>query len=147
MHHHTKIVLLSGILILVASAGLFVGAASLSVSQVIEHLVAFSSDDFVIHQYRLPRMLLAISVGAGLGLSGVLVQGVIRNPLASPDLMGISAGAGLAATASLVWFPNAPVSVLPVVAMFGGVLAAGLIAVLAWWWLSARKTRPRPSAS
>ncbi|MFA0406655.1 Fe(3+) dicitrate ABC transporter permease subunit FecD, partial [Vibrio splendidus] len=55
MHHHTKIVLLSGILILVASAGLFVGAASLSVSQVIEHLVAFSSDDFVIHQYRLPR--------------------------------------------------------------------------------------------
>ena len=112
MHHHTKIVLLSGILILVASAGLFVGAASLSIPQVIEHLVAFSSDDFVIHQYRLPRMLLAISVGAGLGLSGVLVQGVIRNPLASPDLMGISAGAGLAATASLVWFPNAPVSVI-----------------------------------
>ncbi|MDL5027436.1 FecCD family ABC transporter permease [Vibrio gigantis] len=139
MHHHTKIVLLSGILILVASAGLFVGAASLSVSQVIEHLVALSSDDFVIHQYRLPRMLLAISVGAGLGLSGVLVQGVIRNPLASPDLMGISAGAGLAATASLVWFPNAPVSVLPVVAMFGGVLAAGLIAVLAWW------SRPTPA--
>ena len=82
MHHHTKIVLLSGILILVASVGLFVGAASLSIPQVIEHLVAFSSDDFVIHQYRLPRMLLAISVGAGLGLSGVLVQGVIRNPLA-----------------------------------------------------------------
>jgi len=139
MHHHTKIVLLSGILILVASAGLFVGAASLSIPQVIEHLVAFSSDDFVIHQYRLPRMLLAISVGAGLGLSGVLVQGVIRNPLASPDLMGISAGAGLAATASLVWFPNAPVSVLPVVAMFGGVLAAGLIGVLAWW------SRPTPA--
>ena len=139
MHHHTKIVLLSGILILVASAGLFVGAASLSIPQVIEHLVAFSSDDFVIHQYRLPRMLLAISVGAGLGLSGVLVQGVIRNPLASPDLMGISAGAGLAATASLVWFPNASVSVLPVVAMFGGVLAAGLIAALAWW------SRPTPA--
>lgn len=139
MHHHTKIVLLSGILILVASTGLFVGAASFSIPQVIEHLVVFSSDDFVIHQYRLPRMLLAISVGAGLGLSGVLVQGVIRNPLASPDLMGISAGAGLAATASLVWFPNAPVSVLPVVAMLGGVLAAGLIAALAWW------SRPTPA--
>ncbi len=53
-------------------------------------------------------MLLAIGVGAGLGLSGVLVQGVIRNPLASPDLMGISAGAGLAATACLVLYPNAP---------------------------------------
>ncbi len=84
MHHHTKIVLLSGILILVASAGLFVGAASLSIPQVIEHLVAFSSDDFVIHQYRLPRMLLAISVGAGLGAFWGISAGVIRNPLAWP---------------------------------------------------------------
>ena len=78
-------------------------------------------------------MLLAIGVGAGLGLSGVLVQGVIRNPLASPDLMGISAGAGLAATACLVLYPNAPVAMLPMVAMAGGLLAAGFIAVLAYW--------------
>ncbi|CAH7185978.1 ferric citrate ABC transporter membrane subunit FecD [Vibrio chagasii] len=133
MHHNAKVLLLLGLLMLMAFSGLFVGAASLSISQVMEHLIAFSSDDFVIQQYRLPRMLLAISFGAGLGLSGVLVQGVIRNPLASPDLMGISAGAGLAATASLVWFPNAPVSLLPIFAMFGGVFAAGLIALLAWW--------------
>ncbi|GMM90698.1 FecCD family ABC transporter permease [Vibrio fortis] len=133
MHHNAKLLLLLGLLMLMALSGLFVGAASLSASQVMEHLIAFSNDDFVIQQYRLPRMLLAISVGAGLGLSGVLVQGVIRNPLASPDLMGISAGAGLAATASLVWFPNAPVSLLPIFAMCGGVFAAGLIAFLAWW--------------
>ncbi|MBU2895452.1 FecCD family ABC transporter permease [Vibrio hepatarius] len=133
MHHRTKLFFLFGLLMLVASTGLFVGAASLSVSQVIEHLLALSSDDFVIHQYRLPRALLAISVGAGLGLSGVLVQGVIRNPLASPDLMGISAGAGLAATICLVLFPSAPVNILPLVAMLGGILAAGLIALLAWW--------------
>lgn len=133
MHHRTKLFFLLGLLMLVASTGLFVGAASLSVSQVIEHLLALSSDDFVIHQYRLPRALLAMSVGAGLGLSGVLVQGVIRNPLASPDLMGISAGAGLAATTCLVLFPSAPVNILPLVAMLGGVLAAGLIALLAWW--------------
>ncbi|MEF1340582.1 iron chelate uptake ABC transporter family permease subunit, partial [Vibrio rotiferianus] len=100
MFDHMKLLLLTGLLITVAIAGLLVGAASLSVSQVMEQLIAFSSDDFVINQYRLPRMLLAIGVGAGLGLSGMLVQGVIRNPLASPDLMGISAGAGLAATAS-----------------------------------------------
>ncbi|KAB0285555.1 iron chelate uptake ABC transporter family permease subunit [Vibrio fortis] len=133
MHHNAKLLLLLGLLMLMAFSGLFVGAASLSASQVMEHLIAFSNDDFVIQQYRLPRMLLAISVGAGLGLSGVLVQGVIRNPLASPDLMGISAGAGLAATASFVWFPNAPVSLLPIFAMCGGVFAAGLIAFLAWW--------------
>ncbi|MGR6839542.1 FecCD family ABC transporter permease [Aliivibrio wodanis] len=139
MTHQTKIVLLFGLLLIVASTGLFVGAASLSVSQVVEHLITFSSDDFIIHQYRFPRMLLAIGVGAGLGLSGVLVQGVIRNPLASPDLMGISAGAGLAATASLVLFPNAPISMLPLIAMFGGVFAAVLIAALAWW------TKPTPA--
>ncbi|CAM3597120.1 FecCD family ABC transporter permease [Vibrio aquimaris] len=133
MHHRTKLFFLFGLLMLVAATGLFVGAASLSVSQVIEHLFALSSDDFVIHQYRLPRALLAISVGAGLGLSGVLVQGVIRNPLASPDLMGISAGAGLAATTCLVLFPSAPVNILPLVAMLGGILAAGLIVLLAWW--------------
>lgn len=139
MTHQTKIVLLFGLLLIVASTGLFVGSASLSASQVVEHLITFSSDDFIIHQYRFPRMLLAIGVGAGLGLSGVLVQGVIRNPLASPDLMGISAGAGLAATASLVLFPNAPVSMLPLIAMFGGVFAAVLIAALAWW------TKPTPA--
>ncbi|MCG7487916.1 iron chelate uptake ABC transporter family permease subunit [Vibrio sp. Of14-4] len=139
MHHRTKLFFLFGLLMLVAATGLFVGAASLSVSQVIEHLFALSRDDFVIHQYRLPRALLAISVGAGLGLSGVLVQGVIRNPLASPDLMGISAGAGLAATTCLVLFPNAPVNILPLVAMLGGILAAGLIALLAW------RSQPTPA--
>lgn len=139
MFDHMKLLLLTGFLITVAIAGLLVGAASLSVSEVMEQLIAFSSDDFVINQYRLPRMLLAIGVGAGLGLSGMLVQGVIRNPLASPDLMGISAGAGLAATASLVWFPNAPVSLLPLVAMMGGLFAAGLIAVLAW------RSKPTPA--
>ncbi|WP_341664900.1 iron chelate uptake ABC transporter family permease subunit [Vibrio sp.] len=139
MHHRTKLFFLFGLLMLVAATGLFVGAASLSVSQVIEHLLALSSNHFVIHQYRLPRALLAISVGAGLGLSGVLVQGVIRNPLASPDLMGISAGAGLAATTCLVLFPNAPVNILPLVAMLGGILAAGLIALLAW------RSQPTPA--
>ncbi|MEZ9233312.1 FecCD family ABC transporter permease [Vibrio amylolyticus] len=133
MHPHLKIFMLFGVLATVSSTGLFVGAASLSPSQVISHLIAFSSDDFIVYQYRLPRMLLAISVGAGLGLSGILVQGVIRNPLASPDLMGISAGAGLAATTSLVLFPNAPVSILPLAAMLGGLFAAGLISLLAWW--------------
>ncbi|WP_029841737.1 iron chelate uptake ABC transporter family permease subunit, partial [Vibrio parahaemolyticus] len=100
MMNQTKLMALLGLLLISSSLSLFVGAASLSAQQVLALLFSFSdSSDFVIHQYRLPRMLLAIGVGAGLGLSGVLVQGVIRNPLASPDLMGISAGAGLAATA------------------------------------------------
>ncbi|KIT53077.1 hypothetical protein H334_23920, partial [Vibrio parahaemolyticus 901128] len=109
MMNQTKLFALLGLLLISSSLTLFVGAANLSAQQVFALLFSFSdSSDFVIHQYRLPRMLLAIGVGAGLGLSGVLVQGVIRNPLASPDLMGISAGAGLAATACLVLYPSAP---------------------------------------
>lgn len=132
--NQTKLMALLGLLLIASSLTLFVGAANLSAQQVFALLFSFSdSSDFVIHQYRLPRMLLAIGVGAGLGLSGVLVQGVIRNPLASPDLMGISAGAGLAATACLVLYPSAPVAMLPMVAMAGGLLAAGFIAVLAYW--------------
>ncbi|ENL2593160.1 iron chelate uptake ABC transporter family permease subunit, partial [Vibrio parahaemolyticus] len=132
MMNQTKLMALLGLLLIASSLTLFVGAANLSAQQVFALLFSFSDSDFVIHQYRLPRMLLAIGVGAGLGLSGVLVQGVIRNPLASPDLMGISAGAGLAATACLVLYPNAPVAMLPMVAMAGGLLAAGFIAVLAY---------------
>ncbi|EKG9676166.1 iron chelate uptake ABC transporter family permease subunit, partial [Vibrio parahaemolyticus] len=133
MMNQTKLMALLGLLLIASSLTLFVGAANLSAQQVFALLFSFSDSDFVIHQYRLPRMLLAIGVGAGLGLSGVLVQGVIRNPLASPDLMGISAGAGLAATACLVLYPNAPVAMLPMVAMAGGLFAAGFIAVLAYW--------------
>ncbi|WP_228013941.1 iron chelate uptake ABC transporter family permease subunit, partial [Vibrio sp. OPT46] len=125
MMNQTKLFALVGLLLIASSLTLFVGAANMSAQQVFALLFSFSDSDFVIHQYRLPRMLLAIGVGAGLGLSGVLVQGVIRNPLASPDLMGISAGAGLAATACLVLYPNAPVAMLPMVAMAGGLLAAG----------------------
>ncbi len=139
MLHQTKLALLFGLVALAAVASLLVGAASLSASQVMTLLVSFSNDDFVIHQYRFPRTLLAIGVGAGLGLSGLLVQGVIRNPLASPDLMGISAGAGLAATASLVWFPNTSLSWLPLIAMAGGLFAAGFIAMLAW------RSKPTPA--
>ncbi len=128
-----KLLILFGLLSLTAIASLFIGVVSLSVGQVFDHLIAATSNDFVIYQYRLPRMLLAIAVGAGLGLAGVLVQGVIRNPLASPDLMGISAGAGLAATITVIKFPEAPVLAIPVAAMAGGLFAGGLIGVLAWW--------------
>ena len=124
MVNQIKLTVLFGLVALAAVVSLLVGAASLSAADVLHLLVSFSNDDFIIHQYRFPRTILAIGVGAGLGLSGLLVQGVIRNPLASPDLMGISAGAGLAATASLVWFPNTSLNWLPLIAMFGGVFAA-----------------------
>lgn len=118
---------------LIGFFSLFIGAVNLSVSEVVYTLLASSEHDFIIHQYRLPRLVLAVGVGAGLGLSGALVQGIIRNPLASPDLMGISAGAGLAATSLLVFQPDAPIYMLPLCALLGGLLAAGMIMGLAYF--------------
>ncbi|ROV58748.1 iron-dicitrate transporter subunit FecD [Vibrio ponticus] len=139
MSEPLKLGIILGVLACFSFSTLFVGAATLSFEQVLMILFDFEQLDFVVHLYRLPRMVLAIGVGAGLGLAGTLVQGVIRNPLASPDLMGISAGAGLAATLMLVVAPNVPIYFLPPIAMAGGLLAAGLIALLAYW------CRPTPA--
>ncbi|MGJ8580908.1 MAG: FecCD family ABC transporter permease [Psychromonas sp.] len=128
-----------GVLVILASiASLLVGASDISVADIAKTLLSQGEYDFIINQYRLPRICLALGVGAGLGLSGALIQGVIRNPLASPDLMGISAGAGLAATTLLVFYAAAPVYLLLFTALSGGLIAAAIILVIAY------KTRPTP---
>ncbi|RCW40163.1 iron complex transport system permease protein [Halopolyspora algeriensis] len=93
----------------------------------------------VIMQLRLPRSLTGLLVGAALGLAGALMQAVIRNPLASPDLLGITSGAGAAATAVIVLggtlgsVSGLIASVgLPVVALLGGVLSGLLLHLLAY---------------
>jgi len=134
----TLLVLLIALVVL-ATCSLYIGALSLSTDEIWAALIGGGDHDFVINHYRLPRMVLAMLVGAGLGLSGALVQGVIRNPLASPDLMGISAGAGLAATSLLVIFPAAPVYWLPVAAVIGGFSAAFCI------YLAAAAIKPTPA--
>jgi iron complex transport system permease protein len=86
----------------------------------------------VVHTFRLPRIVLAFLVGAALATSGAIMQGVTRNPLADPYLLGVSAGAGLAAVAVIVWLSSVPVAFLPWAAFGGALIAAGLIYVLAW---------------
>ncbi|MEJ2765874.1 iron chelate uptake ABC transporter family permease subunit [Photobacterium sp. MCCC 1A19761] len=126
-------------LIIAGIVSLYTGVSNLDTGQILDALRNGGEHDFVVNHYRLPRMVLAMLVGAGLGLSGVLVQGVIRNPLASPDLMGISAGAGLAATGLLVFYPQTPLWLLPVAAISGGLLAALMI------YATAMLTHPTPA--
>ncbi|MCL9773902.1 FecCD family ABC transporter permease [Vibrio methylphosphonaticus] len=113
------------VILLTSIMSLMVGVADLSLPDVVQAVLHGGDYDFVVNHYRLPRLFLAIGVGAGLGLSGALVQGVIRNPLASPDLIGISAGAGFVATLVLTISPDAPLYVLPLAAMIGG-MATGI---------------------
>ena len=87
---------------------------------------AFQSDDknyFTLMEYRLPRAVLAILLGGALAISGVLVQSVVRNPLASPDILGINNAAGLVAVSVLMFLPNLAFYWMPIFAFLGGVLS------------------------
>jgi iron complex transport system permease protein len=87
---------------------------------------------FVIHTLRLPRTLVAFMVGLTLAISGTIFQGLTRNPLADPSIIGINAGASLAAVAVIVLFPQVPIYALPIAAFFGALGMAALIYSLAW---------------
>ncbi|MCC5632715.1 FecCD family ABC transporter permease [Nostoc sphaeroides] len=87
---------------------------------------------FVIQNLRLPRTLVAFMVGMALAISGTIFQGLTRNPLADPGIIGINAGASLAAVTVIVLFPSAPIYTLPLSAFAGALLMAILIYSLAW---------------
>lgn len=91
-----------------------------------------ASSSFVVTELRLPRALVAFGVGAGLAGSGVILQGLTRNALAAPDLVGVSAGAHTAAVVVIVALPDLPVAVLPACAFAGALLASALVYALAW---------------
>lgn len=103
--------LLPLLLLIVAVVSVGVGAVEISPAQVISILLAplgvalapFDEQQAAVLQaIRLPRMLLGALVGAGLGVAGASMQGLFRNPLADPGLLGISSGAGLAVALSVV---------------------------------------------
>ncbi len=117
--------------IALASAG--VGAAALPPVDVIKIVAARlplveqaqtwpDSWETIVWQVRLPRIALAAIVGAALSMSGAAYQGLFRNPLADPYLIGVSAGAGLGATLVLVAGVSSP-GALPVAAYAGGLAA------------------------
>ncbi|MGV0102975.1 Iron ABC transporter permease [Nostoc sp. DSM 114160] len=87
---------------------------------------------FVIQNLRLPRTLVAFMVGVALAISGTIFQGLTRNPLADPGIIGINAGASLAAVTVIVLYPSAPIYTLPLSAFAGALLMAILIYSLAW---------------
>lgn len=87
---------------------------------------------FIINTLRLPRTIIAFLVGVGLAIAGTITQGITRNPLAAPGIIGINAGATLAAVSLIILLPNVPISLLPVAAFGGALTVAILIYLLAW---------------
>ncbi|MCX4659402.1 FecCD family ABC transporter permease [Streptomyces uncialis] len=87
--------------------------------------------DYMIFQTRMPRALAALLSGALFGLSGALYQRLIRNPLATPDIVGISAGAGAGAVTVLLFAPALPYGA-PIAAIVGSFALVGLVHLLSW---------------
>lgn len=112
--------------------GLGNGDVDVSWAQVLGVLTG-SGDDTTsaIVWFRLPRIVVAVLAGACLAVAGAAVQAVVRNPLAEPNLLGITGGASAFAVVVTILMPTAPAAALPVAAALGGVLTLGLVMLVA----------------
>ncbi|GED70528.1 iron ABC transporter permease [Brevibacillus reuszeri] len=113
---------------------LSLGSISVPIRDVILSLVGMNEEgsDLIIRQFRLPRIVAALLIGAALAVSGSLLQGVIRNPLASPDLLGVSGGASVAVVAFMTVFTGYSIHFVPVIAIVGAFAVAVVNYLFAW---------------
>lgn len=121
------------LLVVAAAASLMIGSVSFSFSEIMNGL--FNSPDTlerrIVWELRLPRLLIGLIVGMCLAASGSILQGIMRNPLADPGIIGVSSGAGLAATAIMILFP-AYIMLLPAAAFLGALMTALVIYAMSW---------------
>ncbi len=125
-------------LLLFSLASLFcaslIGSTPLSIARAIAAFTGqgTTSDSLIIWQIRLPRALAAFCVGAALGMSGAALQGLLRNPLAEPGVLGVSASASLVASFALYYGWVGVSSLwLPIAAIIGALIATAIIAAAA----------------
>jgi iron complex transport system permease protein len=130
--------LLAAFAVFVLSTGL--GDMAISPWNVIQVFFGGGSEmeRLVIQSFRLPRIIVALMVGIGLAVAGGLLQGMIRNPLASPDIIGITGGAAVAVVGFLAYFSDennaltVSIKWMPLSAFIGATLVAFLVYFLSW---------------
>ncbi len=127
----SAIFLLSIGLISIAIISLSLGAVHLTLAELWQAILKQGDrvNQTIIWQLRLPRILAAMLVGAALGTSGALLQGMLRNPLATPFLLGISAGAGLVIVSAITLGVYS--GLIPIAAWCGAILTTTLVYFLA----------------
>ncbi|MBR3293513.1 MAG: iron ABC transporter permease [Oscillospiraceae bacterium] len=125
--------ILAALLVVLSLVAINVGSAGYSVSEIVHALFSpeKSTVKVVVMNLRLPRLILALLIGASLSSAGAILQSVMRNPLADPGTIGVSAGAGTAATTILLLFPHMT-NAVPLFAFAGAALACFLIYTMAW---------------
>ncbi len=128
------------LLLIVVSAGLgyiripFIDVIQVVLGKILNNVQLLSEIDevsqIVIIDVRLPRILTAVVVGAGLAMSGAVYQGVLLNPLADPFTLGISSGAAFGASIAILFFPSLNIYTLPVFAFTGSALTLLIVVFL-----------------
>ena len=130
-----NLVMFSGIVVLVA--GLFtamvIGTAHTTFSDLCNVFINPQNTESyrILYHIRVPRVLTCMFAGINLALAGCILQGVLKNPLADPGIIGVSAGAGLAAMIVMIIFPQ-HTAIVPIVAFIGAMAATFILFMLAW---------------
>ncbi len=124
------------VLILLMAVHIAVGAKHLPLATVFEALSARDTgifDHIIIWDLRLPRALIAMTVGAALSVAGALMQGVTRNPLAEPGILGLLTGASFAVVVTTFVLGPQSSAIIPWIAALGALGAAVLVYLIAYW--------------
>lgn len=125
-------IILSALILLTIIISMGLGYSSVSFSRILPTLFGQGTfkEEFVLFSVRLPRIIITLLAGMALAVSGAILQGITRNDLADPGIIGINAGAGVAIAVFFLFFPidvGSFVYMLPAVAFSGAMLTACLI--------------------
>ncbi|BBI32961.1 FecCD family ABC transporter permease [Cohnella abietis] len=133
----TVLTVLGILIVIVFIISMNTGYIRLSPKILVQTLFGMGTEkqSLILFEFRLPRIVISLLIGAGLAISGCVMQGISRNALADPGILGINAGAGLMVMLFISFYPStaaAPVYLLPVLALVGAGLTATLIYTLAY---------------
>lgn len=131
------LVILVGLVILISIISINSGKMSVSPSEVWQVFMGngSSQQNLIVYEFRLPRIILGFFVGIGMGVSGVIMQSLLKNDMASPGTLGISSGSGLFVLIYIVLFNSESVLAayaLPVISFVGGLVSAVIIFLLSY---------------
>lgn len=129
--------LLAMLVLLTVAVGIGIGYSSVSYDRLLPTLLGNGTfkEEFVLFSIRLPRIIITLLAGMALALAGSILQGITRNDLADPGIIGINTGAGVAIAVFFLYVPievGSFVYILPLVAFIGALLTACLIYVFAY---------------
>lgn len=125
-------ILLWTLIVLIATISVVVGSVNIPIHEILQILQGkTTTNSQILLAIRLPRVAFSIVTGMNLAIAGLLLQTVLKNPLADPGILGISSGAALGATSILLLFPLASAFV-PVISFIGGMVAFSAILFFSW---------------